>query len=287
MKKRKEAKRQIRLAVVSNAGGSGKTTVATHVAYAVAAKGYKVTLIELDHNGSLAIFAGLPPASAESSLATVLQKDFKGDYPLIPLWPDRVGHLNAIQGGESLETAIANLYGSNRRHYSLLDRLEDYPLDSDLIIMDTPASLEPMGLLALAASTHLLAPIKPEWKDTGSLANLFNWYCVKVDELRLKPRPQFMGFVPCRVDLAGEGTHRDILGLDAKGNPRTDIDLSDTLPAYIESLGIPCFPVIRESSYYLRACGVGVPLHLYRPGIKFIFDFDPLCGRLIDLLTAE
>ncbi len=107
MKKRKEAKRQIRVAVVSNAGGSGKTTVATHVAYAVAAKGYKVTLIELDYNSSLAIFAGLPPASTESSLSAVLQKDFKGDYPLTPLWADHVSHLNAIQGGESLEAAIA------------------------------------------------------------------------------------------------------------------------------------------------------------------------------------
>lgn len=285
MKKRKEAKRQIRIAVVSNAGGSGKTTVATHVAYAVSARGYKVTLIELDHNGSLAIFAGLPPASFENSLSTVLQKDFKGDYPLTPLWSDSVSGLNAIQGGESLEFAIANLYASNRRHYVLLDRLDDYPLDSDLIIMDTPASLEPMGLLALAASTHILAPIKPEWKDTGSLANLYNWYCAKVDELRLKPRPQIMGFVPCRVDLAGEGTHRDILGMDAKGNPRKDADLSDTLPTYIKSLGIPCFPIIRESSYYLRACGAGIPLHLYRPGIKFLSDFDPLCDRLVELMT--
>ncbi len=76
--KTKSAKRQIRLAISSNAGGSGKTTMAVHLAYAVGAKGYKVTVIELDHNGSLQILAGLPPASSKTSLASVLKKQFKG-----------------------------------------------------------------------------------------------------------------------------------------------------------------------------------------------------------------
>lgn len=70
--KLKPAKTQIRLAIVSNAGGSGKTTVASHLAYAIGARGYKVVLIELDQNGSLAVFGGLPPAVADNSLANVL-----------------------------------------------------------------------------------------------------------------------------------------------------------------------------------------------------------------------
>jgi chromosome partitioning protein len=82
--KKKPAKKQIRLTIASNAGGSGKTTVATHLAYAVGTKGYRVTLVELDQNGSLCIFARLAPASLEQSLATVFKKTFTGDYPLVP-----------------------------------------------------------------------------------------------------------------------------------------------------------------------------------------------------------
>ena len=44
----KKSKRQIRLLIASNAGGSGKTTLAVHLAYEVGAKGYKTTLIELE-----------------------------------------------------------------------------------------------------------------------------------------------------------------------------------------------------------------------------------------------
>jgi len=39
MKTRKAAQRQIRLAILSNAGGSGKTTAAVHLAYVIGVRG--------------------------------------------------------------------------------------------------------------------------------------------------------------------------------------------------------------------------------------------------------
>jgi chromosome partitioning protein len=285
--KKKPARTQIRLTIASNAGGSGKTTMATHLAYAVGAKGYKVTLIELDQNGSLCIFARLAPAPMGQSLATVLKKTFTGDYPLVPLWAEHLSTVTAIQGGKFLEESIAEIYNHSRRHYTLKDRLEDFPLNSDLIIFDTPASLEPMGLMALAACTHVLVPIKPEYKDTGAFAGFLDWFYSKVDDLRLKPQPEILGFVPTRVDLYDVGAHRDILGLDKKGNPRTDIDQAKTLPLLIQQMGIHCFPYIRESNYYLKASGAGLPLHLYRPGCDASEDFKPIVDRLIFLMTEE
>ncbi|WP_225226065.1 ParA family protein [Komarekiella delphini-convector] len=285
--KKKAARHQIRLIIASNAGGSGKTTMATHLAYAVGAKGYKVTLIELDQNGSLCIFARLTPASMEQSLAAVLKKTFKGDYPLVQLWSEHISTVTAIQGGKYLEDSIGEVYNYNRRHYTLKDRLEDFPLKSDLIIFDTPASLEPMGLMALAASTHVLVPIKPEYKDTGAFAGFLDWFYTKIDDLRLQPKPEILGFVPTRVDLYDVGAHRDILGLDKKGKPRTDIDTTKTLPFLIQNMGIQCFPCIRESNYYLKASGAGLPLHLYRPGYDASEDFTPIVNRLIKLMTEE
>ena len=51
--------KQVRLLIASNAGGSGKTTTALHVAYELARVGKKVTIVELDHNGSISAFTGL------------------------------------------------------------------------------------------------------------------------------------------------------------------------------------------------------------------------------------
>ncbi|HEY9663614.1 MAG TPA: ParA family protein, partial [Allocoleopsis sp.] len=53
-----KAAQQIRIAIESNTGGSGKTTLATHLAYTLGKKGYKVVLIDLDQNGSLSLFTG-------------------------------------------------------------------------------------------------------------------------------------------------------------------------------------------------------------------------------------
>jgi chromosome partitioning protein len=286
MAKNKPAQRQIRIAICSNAGGSGKTTLATHLAYGVAIRGYKTTIIELDHNGSLATFTGIPPATPESSISSVLRKDFDGSYPLVPLWTESVKTINVIQGGAPLEESFTELYNSSRRHYLLADRLEDIPLDSNLVIFDTPASLEPMGLLALAACTHVLAPIKPEYKDSSALAALLQWYYSKCTELRLKPRPPFLGFVPARVNFDA-AIHRNLLGLTKAGKPNERIDPAETLTYQIQQIGIHCFPPIRESNYYLWACGAGLPLHLYRPGNEFVKDFDPIVAKVVQLLTSK
>lgn len=284
MMKRDLGQNQIRLAIASNAGGSGKTTMAVHLAYVLATKGYKVLLVELDQSGSLRIFAGLPNATVENSVAVVFKQDFAGSYPLQQLWSNRLKTLQAIQGGEALEQSTKEIYLASRRYYLLRDRLEDYPVDADLIIFDTPAALEPMGLVALAASTHVLIPIKPEYKDTGGFAGLLKWYYDKIYELRLKPEPKILGFVPTRVELS-KATHRNILGVDEKGNRRKDIDSTETLPGQIEAMGINCFPFIRESNYYLSASGAGLPVHLYRPGCDACKNFDPIVVKLVKLIT--
>ncbi|MDX2100024.1 MAG: ParA family protein [Leptolyngbyaceae cyanobacterium bins.59] len=280
----KPAARQIRIAIASNAGGSGKTTMAIHLAYGLGARGYRTTLIELDANGSLCTFAGLQPVSVERSFAAILKKDFKGDYPLVPLWAEYLSTVTAIQGGTPLEESIHEIYRSTRKYQLLQDCLEDYPIASDVLLFDTPASLEPMGLLALAACTHILAPIKPEYKDTGSLADLLNWYYEKVRELRLKPQPQILGFAPSRIAM-DKAVHRNILGIAKKGE-KVKVKEEDTLPYQIQQLGVQCFPPIRECDYYLWASGVGLPLNLYRPGCTFSQDFDPIVEHVIHLITS-
>jgi chromosome partitioning protein len=143
----KVAKRQIRICIASNAGGSGKTTAAVHLAYAIAAKGFKVTIIELDISSSLSTFTGLSMnPEPQDSIAAVFEPDFAGSYPLKQVWAEKNDKITAIQGGEAIERVIREIPLNPRGHYLLQDRLEDYPLAADVILFDTPATLEPMGI---------------------------------------------------------------------------------------------------------------------------------------------
>ncbi|MGG6265588.1 ParA family protein [Leptolyngbya sp. AN03gr2] len=280
---------QVRLTIESNTGGSGKTTLASHLSYALAKKKHRVVIIELDPNGSMALFTGLPklrPDEVEDSIACIFERQFKGDYPLVPVWEDYTNLVQVIRGGSPLHTAIRGLHLHERPYEVLKDRLEDYPIDADVIIVDTPASVEPMGLIALAAATHFIAAIKPEFKDSWSSSDMLNWFYEKVDSLRLRPRPEILGFVPSRVDLQ-KAVHRNLLGLKPDGTKNDKIDPVDTIPYQLEQLEIPCFPHIKESGFFLSASGTGLPVHLYRPDDKITKSFDPIVKEIVKHLKNK
>ena len=49
--------------------------------------------------------------------------------------------VTAIQGGKALKESINDIYNSTQKYQILQKKLEDFPLDSDAILCDTPASL--------------------------------------------------------------------------------------------------------------------------------------------------
>jgi len=274
--KKKAVKRKIRLDIKSNAGGTGKTTLVTHLAYILGTQGYSVTVIELDPLGSLKIFTGAfakteDPAD-EQTLAAVLRSDFTGNYPLRPIWENKVKDVNVILGGAPLEESIQNIYVHSRKYYLLKDRLEDYPIESDIIILDNPGGLEPMGMLALAAATHILVVMQLEYKALYGSASLINWFYDKINELRLRPEPEILGFVPSQVNVKKIAAHRNI---------------GEEIPHQLQEIGISCFPAIRESNQFINACGVGLPIHLFAPGCEAIKDFDPIVNRIINLMNQD
>ncbi|XHX78513.1 MAG: ParA family protein [Stenomitos frigidus ULC029] len=283
-----KATQQIRIAIESNTGGSGKTTLATHLAYALGKKGHRVVLIDLDQNGSLSLFTGKTTApKKEQSLAVVFDPEFNGNYPLVPIWKDHIDKVQLLPGGAPLEDIIRGLHLYERRYEVLKDKLEDYPLDAEVVILDTPASLEPMGLIALAAATHILVPLKPEYKDSFGAAGMVHWFYQKIEALRLRPKPEILGFVPSRVNVAKFATHRNLLGLDKQGKLKTDGDLTETIPYQLQQMGITCFPPIKESGFILSASGTGLPVHLYQPGDAIVKSFDPIVTRIIAVLKGK
>jgi chromosome partitioning protein len=260
---------QIIIAILANAGGVGKSTLATHIACELGERKYKVAMLDLDPQRSLDVFCGLEAVDAISTMAIVLSKDFKGGWTLAPAWGE--SKVEVCQGHPALADIANDLVIRKRGEYVLADRLKKYPLSHDVVILDCPATLGMLNVNALAAATHLLVPLQLEMKAIAGSAELVEWSITTSDELQLEERPVILGFVPSMYD-------------DSVGMHRTYLK---QLPEIAQQLDIKLYPEIRASNEFKNASAHGLPLHKYRPRHPACKDFKQIVDDLVKLIKAN
>lgn len=261
----------ISLSILSNAGGSGKTTLSVHLAYSISQLGYSVALIDLDPQGSLGLFCGLPPADPHQTTAAILDDNFTGNYPFIPCWSEHTDKVEVCRGGLILAKTTQEISLHPRGSYLLADKLQDYPLTHDLVIFDCPATLGPLPLIAVAASTHILVPVQLQPKSIQGSAKLLEWLYAMQKQLRLNPAPQILGFVPNQYDHT-RAAQRQIL---------------EQLPPKLASMNITCFPPVRNSAEFVNASAAGLPIQLFRPSHPATKEFKAIASSVQKLIKKS
>lgn len=246
--------KQMRLAIMTGAGGVGKTTLAANLGYEVARLGYKVAIFDLDPQGSLNVACRLSKTPApKATTAWIYSGFFDGTYTLTPIWENHVKSLQVFQGGSALFKVMSNLAQAGGSQL-LQEALVDYPLTHDLIIFDCPATLEQIPKSALVAATHLLVPLMPDAKAIDGTRVLLDWYAANVQELQLPVPPAFLGFVINNVEDGAEHQR-----------------LSKELPPRYESRGYRVFPAIKHYTAFTNAWSESLPLRVHRathPALK-------------------
>lgn len=265
--------KQVVLWIGANAGGVSKTTLAVHIGYEMAKRGFDVALLDLDTNVSMSQFCGLdkdPPP--EQTIATVFDENFDGNWPLLtPEWGRPKGQFQVCLGGPVMIQVGLELAIRNRREYILADMFEDFPLPHRLVILDCPATLGHLNDVALAVATHMLIPVELSPKSLTGANALLSWHRGACKNLRLNPPPQILGFLPTKYD-SNEAAQRDLLS---------------QLPEMLAPLKIKCYSHIRYSCEFSNASGRGIPLHLHRPTHKAIKDLHPICQELSAILQES
>ncbi|RCJ31952.1 chromosome partitioning protein ParA [Nostoc punctiforme NIES-2108] len=261
--------KQIVLSLIANAGGVGKTTLSVHLAYEIVRRGFSVAILDLDPQRSLDVFCGIPPAEVSNTLVKALSKDFKGDWKLISVWEE--SKIQVCQGHPLMAEMGNELVIRKRGEYTLSDRLKNYPLPHNLVILDCPATLGMLNVNALAASTHILVPVQLEMKAISGSAELVEWCISTSDELQLSPRPPILGFVPSMYDDT-VAMHRQYL---------------EQLPEITEHLQLKLYPKVRSSNEFKNASAHGLPLQKYRPKHPACKDFKQITDDLVALIKEK
>lgn len=156
-----KAPRSTILAVANQKGGVAKTTSVASIGAALAERGQKVLLVDLDPQACLTFSLGIDPEDLELSVHHVLTKGTGVDEVIIAT-DDGVDLLPATI---ELARAEADLLTRTGREHVLRGVMEDLAASGthyDWVLLDCPPSLGVLTVAALTAATGVLIPLQCE-----------------------------------------------------------------------------------------------------------------------------
>lgn len=159
------------ISIANQKGGVGKTTTAINLSAAIAKKGYRVLLVDLDPQGNATSGLGISKQKGTLTSYDVLINDADSHEAIQNTMIDT---LFVLPSSIQLAGAEVELVSMEEREYRLKEVLCTVVDEYDFIIIDCPPSLGLLTVNALTASDSILVPIQCEYFALEGLTQLMN-----------------------------------------------------------------------------------------------------------------
>ena len=178
------------ISIANQKGGVGKTTTAINLAAALAMRGKKTLLIDLDPQGNSSM-SYIDIRVAEKSMYDVfVDKDTRLADVIIPASQP---NLSIAPARIALAKLEQRLVGELDAPFKLKDELGHLNGQYQNVVIDCPPALGLLTVNALVASTHLLIPIQSSYFALEGTDDLLE----TIEKVRQRPNPelQILGVV--------------------------------------------------------------------------------------------
>lgn len=171
-------------------GGVAKTTSAFNVGAALARRGRKVLLIDLDPQASLTIYAGLEPYEQDLSIVDVMKKQNMDVRKAIVSIRE---NLDIVTSRIELSAVENELLSRTARELILSRAINGVKELYDYIIIDCPPQLSTLTINALACTDKVVIPCKTDYLAYRGLKQLLE----TIDTVRgyFKPDLEVVGLL--------------------------------------------------------------------------------------------
>jgi len=247
------------IAVLSQKGGTGKTTMVRTLTDVLRRVGLDVLPVDLDPQGNLSDYFDVDP-EATPTIGEVLAGRARAVDAI---------HKNMIPANLGLAEAELVLAGKMGRELTLKRALSESRRQHDVIIIDCPPALGLLTVNALVAATHSLVSTEGEYFSLQGVEQVLE--VMELARDNLNENLNWLGVVMNMADL------------------RT-IHSREALQTLRQSFGDKLFQtVIRRSIRYPESAERGVSILDYRPdlGTDYIALADEVLTRLGDEETRE
>jgi chromosome partitioning protein len=247
------------ISILSQKGGTGKTTMARTLADVFRRVGLDVLVVDLDPQGNLSDYFDVDP-DAYPTIGEVLSGRSRAADAI---------HKNMIPANLGLAEAELVLSGKMGRELTLKRALHESRRQYEMILIDCPPALGLLTVNALVASTHALVSAEGEYFSLQGVEQVLE--VMQLARENLNENLEWLGVVMNIADLRTNHSR-------------------EALNSLRESFGDRVFAsIIRRSIRYPESAERGESILDYKPelGTDYLSLADELLTRLGDEATRE